>query len=1219
MIFKWVSFSTCRRAAFLSLSVLILPAQVVQAQLIEAPAPNPQRELNPAVAADLDACPVILDGGPVDVTLRGPLELEEGFGIFSGAIPIAQDGFDAGCLGQPGEWSASHYDGVYTLADSWGDIWQEGDTFSYAFSKVRGDFVLSAHIVERNPHPNCEWGRNSVMIREDLTPDSRMAYTIEPLWGRSTVRGGDWLYFGWRSEHGIAAAHEQWVDVGFGVDRGLQQRHDWIRIERSGDTMTGYYSDDGVEWTSLASVVWQSPPQDVYTGLALSGRNGPAANSDDFNCAAPPSSVTYDNVELVLAGGAEILPVDIVSDMHDPAEAVTVVEQVLGDGIDSSSVAAGDGVEVRDIPGGPPPKDVEPVGIFQDAIPIATQFWGAVEPGCIGGPGEWFATHDAGTGQYTLADSWGDIWQEGDTFSYAYSKVRGDFVLSAHIFQRDPHPDCFYGRNVVMIRQDLTPNSRYNWTGEYLWGGPPNGEPPNEADILTRFGYRPTHGGNDDTLCCLGGPNDWIRIARRGNTMEGFTSINGIDWGMVSSSTWENAPEVVYAGLAVSGRNGPTPNSSTVNCDDPPSAVTYDNVQLVLANGSGIVPLGERDILGAEMTWNTTRGQLAEGLDYRVDVEEADLTFEGRVEALATHRIGGSPSISLVQGGVGPECPAERTITADGRDCPGSAPVTVDVRYPVQGRNPDEVVTVTERVSGPVEPEQVTATAGGEVLPGGGGFGVDVRWNVSRAQLEDGVGYSMDVPEGEFQFSGDADGANIAGPSTKEIASCPPERTIAPCQGETRGSISVTVQQPLGGRDPDELVRVREEIIGDVVVEDVTATNGGVVSEKLSGFGIFSEALPIAVEPNEPGCIDEPGQWVAGYDDGIGQYTLGDSWGDIWQEGDTFTFAYSEVRGDFLLTARTVERNPHPGCIFGRNSLMIRQDLTTGSRLNYITDQLFGTSNNPPDTATRWGFRSNHGGVPGDDQWLTVSGQRFDWYQIERVGDTMSGYYSEDGITWERLDFSTWLNPPETVFTGLAVSGRNGPTPNSSAVNCDDPPSTVTFDEVELLLGAGAEVVSDGKKGLSGVDVTWEVPRSALEAGLGYEIAGDEEEPVELLGNSAGEGTVGPRNALVCGSGGGRQFRRGDVNEDGGTNLADAVATFNFLFLGGDEPPCLDAADTNDADDALNLTDGVYLLNFLFLGGDAPPAPGPFDCGPEGDGSPISFGCDEYDACGVGE
>jgi len=90
----------------------------------------------------------------------------------------------------------------------------------------------------------------------------------------------------------------------------------------------------------------------------------------------------------------------------------------------------------------------------------------------------------------------------------------------------------------------------------------------------------------------------------------------------------------------------------------------------------------------------------------------------------------------------------------------------------------------------------------------------------------------------------------------------------------------------------------------------------------------------------------------------------------------------------------------------------------------------------------------------------------------------------------------------------------------------------------------------------------------------------------------------------------GTGFRRGDANADGGTNLADAVSIFNFLFTGGETPTCLDAADTNDADDALNLTDGVFLLNFLFLGGDPPPEPGAIDCGTEPASSPITFGCD---------
>ena len=94
----------------------------------------------------------------------------------------------------------------------------------------------------------------------------------------------------------------------------------------------------------------------------------------------------------------------------------------------------------------------------------------------------------------------------------------------------------------------------------------------------------------------------------------------------------------------------------------------------------------------------------------------------------------------------------------------------------------------------------------------------------------------------------------------------------------------------------------------------------------------------------------------------------------------------------------------------------------------------------------------------------------------------------------------------------------------------------------------------------------------------------------------------------------GEIFRRGDANPDGAVNLTDGIAIFNFLFLGGETPTCLEAADTNDTDDAINLTDGIYVLNFLFLGGDAPPEPGPFACGLEPAESEFTFGCDSYPA-----
>lgn len=72
----------------------------------------------------------------------------------------------------------------------------------------------------------------------------------------------------------------------------------------------------------------------------------------------------------------------------------------------------------------------------------------------------------------------------------------------------------------------------------------------------------------------------------------------------------------------------------------------------------------------------------------------------------------------------------------------------------------------------------------------------------------------------------------------------------------------------------------------------------------------------------------------------------------------------------------------------------------------------------------------------------------------------------------------------------------------------------------------------------------------------------------------------------------GQVFLRGDVSSDGDVSLSDAVQLFNYLFLGGSPPACLDSADAND-DGSVELTDGVQVLNYLFLGGSAPAEPFP--------------------------
>ncbi|OUU23872.1 MAG: hypothetical protein CBC13_04620, partial [Planctomycetia bacterium TMED53] len=95
---------------------------------------------------------------------------------------------------------------------------------------------------------------------------------------------------------------------------------------------------------------------------------------------------------------------------------------------------------------------------------------------------------------------------------------------------------------------------------------------------------------------------------------------------------------------------------------------------------------------------------------------------------------------------------------------------------------------------------------------------------------------------------------------------------------------------------------------------------------------------------------------------------------------------------------------------------------------------------------------------------------------------------------------------------------------------------------------------------------------------------------------------------LVAAIGG---FVRGDVNDDGGINIADAVSLLAGLFTGG-LLPCADAADAND-DGSTNIADAVYVLANLFSGGPGMPAPTGPACGP--DPTTDALDCASYNSC----
>jgi hypothetical protein len=89
-------------------------------------------------------------------------------------------------------------------------------------------------------------------------------------------------------------------------------------------------------------------------------------------------------------------------------------------------------------------------------------------------------------------------------------------------------------------------------------------------------------------------------------------------------------------------------------------------------------------------------------------------------------------------------------------------------------------------------------------------------------------------------------------------------------------------------------------------------------------------------------------------------------------------------------------------------------------------------------------------------------------------------------------------------------------------------------------------------------------------------------------------------------------FVRGDANNDGKTDIADASYGLNWLFLGGPDLKCLAAGDSN-GDGKVDIADASYSLNFLFQGGPDITDPYP-ECAASADEGDVALGCAESPA-----
>lgn len=198
---------------------------------------------------------------------------------YTPAATITLQSQDIGTVQVAGSTTFDSATGIYTLRGSGDDIFFTADGFRFASMQLTGNGEIRARITSQsdtNP-----WAKTGVMIRESLTADARHAMAF-------TTPNGENNGFGmvWRAA--VAAASDY-----AGGPAVNSPPNNWVRLVRSGDTITAYASADGSTWALINTVTLTSLANSVYLGLAVT-------SSSPLDLATG----TFDKVQIVQAAGA---------------------------------------------------------------------------------------------------------------------------------------------------------------------------------------------------------------------------------------------------------------------------------------------------------------------------------------------------------------------------------------------------------------------------------------------------------------------------------------------------------------------------------------------------------------------------------------------------------------------------------------------------------------------------------------------------------------------------------------------------------------------------------------------------------------------------------------------------------------------------------------------------------------------------------------------------